>query len=301
MPLDGGGPSALLTMGSPVDQFSFTERGDQLDVLVRSDASGDAMWAPEVTTGDVAVMRVPVAMFSSAIIDVPAARYTQLPKPEGNAWAFQNRFVGDTLLYGTGSSWGYAQAKSDSTLVAFRVSDEHAAPTRITLPHGVDRIEALGKNAVVVGSDGKDLHFTAIDLRAAPKMEGHYVRAGASQGETRSQGFFYKADSENEGILGLPVRSAAKPGWSQLVEGSASIVFVKNHALDFQSMGELEASALKSNDDACKASCVDWYGNARPIFWRGRVFALMGYELVEGKLDGAKMLERRRASFAPTR
>lgn len=31
------------------------------------------------------------------------------------------------------------------------------------------------------------------------------------------------------------------------------------------------------------------------------VFALMGYEIVEGKLDGAKMLERRRTSFTPTR
>jgi hypothetical protein len=224
-----------------------------------------------------------------------------LPKPAGSAWAFQNRFVGDVLLYGSGMSWGYAQPKSDSALVAFRVSDEHASPTQITLPHGVDRIEALGSDAVVVGSDGKDLHFSAIALKATPKVEGHFVRAGASQGETRSQGFFYKADGPNEGILGLPVRSAAKPGWSQLVEGSASIVFVKNHALDFQSMGELEASGLRSTNDACRASCVDWYGNARPIFWRGRVFALMGYELVEGKVDGAKMLERRRVSFAPSR
>jgi len=124
------------------------------------------------------------------------------------------------------------------------------------------------------------------------------VREGASQGETRSQGFFYKAESADEGTLGLPIRGAAKPGWSQLVQGSASIVFVKNHALDFQSMGELEASGRAEND-ACRASCVDWYGNARPIFWRGRIFALMGYELVEGKLDTGRILERRRIDFAP--
>jgi hypothetical protein len=51
--------------------------------------------------------------------------------------------------------------------------------------------------------------------------------------------------------------------------------------------------------DGCKASCVDWYGNARPIFLRGRVLALLGYELVEGAVDGAGMWELRRASFAP--
>lgn len=299
MPLDGGGPSALVTMGAPVDQFSFSERGSELDVLVRSDSAGDAMWAPETAAGDVAVLRLPVASFSTAVTDVPKSYYTSLPKPTGNAWAFQNRFVGDWLLYGSGMSWGYAQTNVDKTLVAYRVSDPRAVPAELELEHGVDRIEAMGKNAVVVGSDGKDLHFTAIRLGSSTvKAEGHFVREGATQGETRSQGFFYKAESADEGMLGLPIRGAAKPGWSQLVQGSASIVFVKNRALDFQSMGELEASGRAEND-ACRASCVDWYGNARPIFWRGRVFALMGYELVEGKLDAGRVLERRRIDFAP--
>ena len=30
--------------------------------------------------------------------------YRALPKPEG--YTFQNRFVGDYLIYGTGSGWG---------------------------------------------------------------------------------------------------------------------------------------------------------------------------------------------------
>jgi hypothetical protein len=42
-------------------------------------------------------------------------------------------------------------------------------------------------------------------------------------------------------------------------------------------------------DDECRASCVDWYGNARPLFLRGHVFALLGYELVE---DDAKRMKR---------
>ena len=48
-------------------------------------------------------------------------------------------------------------------------------------------------------------------------------------------------------------------------------------------------------------SCVDWYGNARPIFYRGRVFALMGYELVEGSIDKGRMREVGRTSFLPRR
>ena len=54
-----------------------------------------------------------------------------------------------------------------------------------------------------------------------------------------------------------------------------------------------------SANDGCRASCVDWYGNARPLFLRGRVFALLGYEIVEGELAGGKIREKRRTNFAP--
>ncbi len=43
----------------------------------------------------------------------------------------------------------------------------------LTLVHGVDRIEALGADAVVVGSDGRNLHFTSVRLgdRQTPRRE----------------------------------------------------------------------------------------------------------------------------------
>lgn len=44
---------------------------------------------------------------------------------------------------------------------------------------------------------------------------------------------------------------------------------------------------------------MDWYGDARPIFLGPRVFALLGYELVEGHLDGRIIRERHRIDFAP--
>jgi hypothetical protein len=46
---------------------------------------------------------------------------------------------------------------------------------------------------------------------------------------------------------------------------------------------------------------VDWYGNARPIFLRGRIFALLGYELVEGAVRRDAIREVQRANFAPGR
>jgi hypothetical protein len=44
---------------------------------------------------------------------------------------------------------------------------------------------------------------------------------------------------------------------------------------------------------------VDWYGNSRPVFLGKRVFALMGYEIVEGQVAGDRLAEVRRVSFAP--
>ena len=67
-------------------------------------------------------------------------------------------------------------------------------------------------------------------------------------------------------------------------------------------LGDLASAGGNGNagaDDGCKASCGDWYGNARPLFLRGRVFALMGYEIVEGRLSGGRINEVRRVSFAP--
>jgi hypothetical protein len=64
-------------------------------------------------------------------------------------------------------------------------------------------------------------------------------------------------------------------------------------------LGELVAKDETAVDDGCKASCVDWYGNARPIFIGQRTFALLGYELVEGRVTAAAIQETRRISFAP--
>jgi hypothetical protein len=43
---------------------------------------------------------------------------------------------------------------------------------------------------------------------------------------------------------------------------------------------------------------MDWYGNSRPIFIGGRVFALLGNELVEGTIRGPNIVEVRRVNFA---
>ncbi|MFL6332933.1 MAG: beta-propeller domain-containing protein [Pyrinomonadaceae bacterium] len=299
MPLDGSGPSALRVSGSPVDQFSFLESEDgNLNVLVRSDAAGDRMWNAEAAEGDVALLRVPLWSFSDGVEAASASSYRQLPKPQGDGDAFQNRFVGDYLLYGTGSGWDGPNGAHRSSLYAVRwATGENAT---VQLEHGVDRIEALGSDAVVVGADTEDLHFTSVRLTAGtPSVAGRYTRKGASQGELRSHGFFYKPEGPDSGLLGLPISTPGRPGFEHLFESSAAVLFLRNESLGLTELGELDARDETATDDECRASCVDWYGNARPLFLRGRVFALLGYEIVEGTLDGRRFVETRRISYAP--
>jgi hypothetical protein len=298
LPLAGSSPSALQVSGSPVDQFSFLESNDaQLNVLVRSNATGDGMWNAERARGDVALMRVPITSFSDGSEAAPASSYRVLPKPQG--YTFQNRFVGDYLLYGTGSGWGYPENKQDASLYA--VPWAGGDVTEMSLAHGVDRIEAIGTNAVVVGTDGKDLHFTSVRLSESPSLADSFTRAGASQGELRSHGFFYKEDGPDSGMIGLPISLPGRAGYRHLFEESAAILFIRNDSLHFEKAGELAADSARAVNDNCRASCVDWYGNARPLFVRGRVLALLGYELVEGTLEDGRMRELRRVSYAPRR
>src|SRR6185369_2190942 len=277
IPLDGSAPSMLKASGSPVDQFSFLEGEDgYLNVLLRSNGRGDGMWAAEAGAGALALMRVPVASFSDGRDNAPAASYRALPGVPG--YAMQNRFVGDYLLYG-------ARGRE---MVALRFASRSGV-FDLPLAHNVERIEQMGANAVVVGSNGRDLHFTSLRLARTPETGASYVRANAAQGETRSHGFFYKAEDASDGVVGLPILGGSR---------SASLLYLRNQSLTLSELGTLDARAGNVND-RCKASCMDWYGNSRPLFLRGRVFALMGYEIVEGRGNGNGIGELRRISFAP--
>lgn len=297
MPLDGSAPSALRVSGSPVDQFSFLEGEDgHLNVLVRSDAEGDGMWGAETAAGSMALLRVPLSRFSDGTAAARAADYLALPSPKGGD--FQNRFVGDYLLFGLGNGWGFPQEKSAS-LYALRYA--RGDLQELTLTHVVDRIEPMGRDAIIVGAKGTDLHFTAVRLGRSPEIVDDYVRPHASQGELRSHGFFYRPDTDavDSGMFGLPIAEAGRPGYAHVLENSAAILFVKNESLHFNEMGELTSASAEMPNDGCRASCVDWYGNARPLFVHGRVIALLGYELVEGRVNGRTISEKRRVDYSP--
>jgi hypothetical protein len=323
MPLDGSAPQALDVRGSPIDQFSFSEGEDgYLNVLVRAEAGGEGMWRAERAAGDVALLRVPVASFKSG--EAGAASYRPLPAAaDGVA---HDRFIGQYLLYGGGQG---ADAGSDDAFDGVERGGPGArvtvvpvaggAVTTVAVPHEVERIEGMGAAAVVVGAspDGRDLHFTGIRLGEGrpPAPAQHFVLRGAAQGEERSHGFFYREDGDDAGVIGLPVRGVGGgDGWASLTETSAAVEYVRNAHGRFTDLGRLASADAPptrggggtwsawtggAGGDGCVVSCEDWYGNSRPLFLGRRTLALMGYELVEGEVQGGRMREVRRVRFAP--
>jgi hypothetical protein len=304
MPIDGSAPQAIATRGAPEDQFSFREdaRRHELDVLVRSEGAGDKMWHPEFfSDGSVALLRLPLSTFGDGSQEADAHFYRPLPKPKGEAYAFHNRFVGDDVLYGNGNGWGTPVAGSNILTV---VPVKGGEPTQLDVGYGIDRIEPMGSAAVVIGSDQHSTYFSAIELHGREASLGdRYVQPESAQAETRSHAFFFSPDPSsangNDGVLGLPIARPARPAYRQLFENSISMVFVRRIHGHFASLGTLDSSDTGIADDACVASCVDWYGNARPIFLPGRTLALMGYEIVEGNLSRDAIGETARMSFAP--
>jgi hypothetical protein len=118
------------------------------------------------------------------------------------------------------------------------------------------------------------------------------------QGQTRSHGFFYRAESPDAGVFGLPLSFPNRLGWASPGAGSAAILFVRQQQMSLQPLGDLESTAGEQAD-GCRASCVDWYGDARPLFLADRVLALLGYEIVEGRIGDGAIEEHRRVNFAP--
>jgi hypothetical protein len=294
-------PSAIGTQGEPVDQFSFREDAAEglVNVLVRQEGGGDAMFHPEVSGAGVALLRLPIAALGDGSRPAPASFYRRLPSPGDEDWNFHNRFVGNHVLYGA-SAFG----EGSKGAILYVAPLRGGATTQIQLSHAVDRIEALGRDGVAVGEgSGGSLGFTAVELppQGAPVRGDVFTLSAASEGETRSHAFFFRPNDPEgaSGLLGLPITRAAPPAYQRFFGSAASMLFLRRDNRRFARGGELASHLEGVVEDDCKASCTDWYGNARPIFLGDRVFALLGYELVEGRLDGGVISEIGRVNFSP--
>ncbi len=302
LPFGGGRPSAVGARGAPVDQFSFREDAAEgvLNVLLRSRSGGDFMFSPEVSGAGVALARVRFGDLGNGSRELPRSRYRVLPDPGPNSWSFQNRFAGRHVLYSGGA---YGESRAGAKLFVAPLSG--GTVRELNVPHSVSRLDLLGSDAIAVGESPRGLGFSTVELTGpGPRLGDHFLLPDAAEGESRSHAFFFSPDHDSpdgaSGTLGLPVARRADPKLARFFGSSAAMLFLRRDQRRLAHAGELDAETTGVADDSCQASCVDWYGNARPIFLAGRTFALLGYELVEGELRRGRIREVGRISFAPS-
>ena len=148
------------------------------------------------------------------------------------------------------------------------------ATAQFAVRHGVDRIEALGRDALIVGAGARALGFTAIDLRTPEARRRRFLRhARRARGRSAQPRLLLQSRSVDadgaSGMLGLPIARPVDGRYYRFFAGAAAMLFLSRRAAAVRPGRRARRRGRGVVDDDCVASCVDWYGNARPIFLRG--------------------------------
>jgi hypothetical protein len=310
MDLETGDMRAVHTTGYPSDQFVFDERADEFLALVTQHPRDCNDWSPQAFT----LARIPERLFSRIPKQLPESAYLPTPKLPDNS--IQTRFAKNHVLYGAPVGYGMMDDVEESALdteerAAFAARAQLAVvpldgalpPYLQNLTHTPERIELFGDNAVVFGYR-PDANFTvtALDLRNGLRVADTHTLHAVRETEGRSHAFNGLADKDGAGLFGIPTLDLGKEELEEYEDGVPTDVqfFRVDAALGLDSAAKL--AGHKSDPEVpggyeCEVSCYDWYGNARPIFFRDRVFALTGQEIIEGALVNGSMNELARVNI----
>ncbi|HEX8625164.1 MAG TPA: beta-propeller domain-containing protein [Allosphingosinicella sp.] len=295
LPLDGSAIGAVAAEGIPADQFAFDSRGGRFRALLSRPGPG-CVAANESTP--LALLDIPLSAFGDRVRHVAPAAYASLPSIEGGQ--LENRFVGEWLVYGGRTDWSsllpiQRQKAGSSSLFAVPLA-RPAGVARLVLPHNAIRIERAGSDAVVTGYRGSEgLSLSYVSLQGArPAIASTAILPRRVESEGRSHAFNAWIRPDGSGLIGLPTSLRTERslrGWSDSESSDLSFVAL-SPAKALAPAGELSLRGRKpAAGYDCKVSCIDWYGNSRPIFTGGRIFALLGTELVEGRIERGRIAE----------
>jgi hypothetical protein len=131
-------------------------------------------------------------------------------------------------------------------------------------------------------------------LGATLHLDGRYENEG------RSHAFNARPEADGGALMGIPTvpRSDDAQRW-WFRSGASDLSFVARGADGrLRAAGDLLRGENTGAGYRCEVSCIDWYGNSRPIFPDGRVFGLTGTELIEGRIYGGEIHEVQRLNIA---
>lgn len=286
VPVDGGAPGVVGLYGQPVDQFSMDMTRDTFRIFTRWTQPGCN--TPGTRVG-YRFTNVPLSDFTATLATVPAEQQVAVPPP--GPGVIENRFADDWFVYGGRTeAWGATADPRDPGRPLMVLSvDNPAAPQRVELPHNIIRLERVGSDRIAASgyrhNGGLDLSLVQLGAQSWRTDTAYLDNRFESEG--RSHAFNSLIDDDGNGMVGIPTvlrrSGAARYVWnSQGSDVSFLTVTAEGRLTDAGAL----AQGLKIPVDGyrCEVSCVDWYGNSRPIFTGDRIFALMATEIAEGRM-----------------
>lgn len=304
VPVNGASPLVAATRGVPPDQFSLDARNGHFRALLRGASRSCRGGLGEA---QLAFIDLPLASFSRTLAEAGSERYTAMPGVKSSNIA--NRFTENYLVYGSigMTRRGFSE---NSMPPAYVVPVSHPADVRaIPVRHTVIRAEQAGNDIVLTGyRDQQGLIVTLIDLDGRPRVASQVQLEQRFEGEGRSHAFNSLIEEDGSGVMGLP--TIAREDWSSRAPWRSNASDLSYLTVDTRGrltpVGELERKFDYSEDNGnggvpgyhCEVSCIDWYGNSRPIFTDGRVFGLTGTELIEGRIWNGEIREVQRLNIA---
>ncbi|MBY9065374.1 beta-propeller domain-containing protein [Hyphomonas sp. WL0036] len=303
LPIDGAMPSVLSVRGEPQNQFSLDMDAGTFRAVLDWRHRDCSPWY-EKDAADLTYFDVPLSDLGYVFQDAAGGRYFDLPSP--GVSSYEARFTEKHLVYGAREGWGGwppsdDEMRDNGRAIVVPVADP-SQPVTLELPHDVIRAERAGPYMAVTGyHDHAGLSLSLIDLRAEPRVSGTLTLKGRFESENRSHAFNSRIDADGKGLIGLPTVPLSDDAdrWWWWSESSDMTYLTASPDGSLSEAGLLDATRVDPDLPSpsgyeCEVSCVDWYGNARPIFTGGRVLALINSELVEGKVEGGKVTELRR-------
>jgi len=294
LPFGAGDVTAVRAHGEPPDQFAMEERRTTFYSLVRR--------IPDTCTSEapppLELFAIPLRLFSDRPQAVPE-RYVHAQPQVGKGYV-SARFATNYLNYGAGLGWWTAywdrqpaEEHADRFVSVPLRDPDH--PVEHQLTHSVERVELLGDSVVVFGINAtQSLGVSSVDLRAVPALADALDVPGALESEGRSHAFNAQVEDDGSGVFGLPtaMRTGEKNRYGYQETEDHVTYFTADRSLRMGTPGSLPGDQLPDNPEyMCEVSCVDWYGNTRPIFYQGRMFALIGREFAEGRIENGTIVE----------
>ena len=296
MDLASGRTLTHKTSGAPISQFSFKESEGKLSLVTgRKYFSFCSVGRPSQREDDsplLSLLNLKLSEFNDKGDQELSGERVQILLDKDVAkqhwWPTLNRFVAGKVLVAS-QRW-----TNETTTSQLLVADLNPAiPSKtFEFSSSLSRIEAMGLNRALIATQGQRygnwqgsqrMSLQSVFLSGETHLGDALPLDSPAQGEWRSHGFFYKGNVDNSGTLGLAVMNpeVSSDRWW---DNGSSIAFAHvGSAGNLTSLGAARPAPGESSLCA-SGSCIDWYGNTRPIFLKDRVFSLIGSEIQENKL-----------------